>query len=88
VNAGALGILLVLGIPFLIFAIAVVAIIGHFCVERLKVLMGRPSRRSKKQQAEEASMIQTMYRRLSKMEQRIEALETILMEQEREGGDK
>jgi len=44
---------------------------------------GGISRDEQKLQAEEAGMIQEIYRGLAKMEERIEVLETILLERER-----
>ena len=44
-------------------------------------LEGSP-RRSKKKDAEETKIIQEVYQGLNKMEKRIDALETILLEQE------
>ncbi len=44
---------------------------------------GGLSRKDKQAQAEEARMIQDIYRGLAKMEERVEALETILIERKR-----
>jgi len=44
---------------------------------------GGLSQKEKQAQAEEAKMIQDIYHGLSKMEERIEALETILIERQR-----
>jgi phage shock protein B len=41
------------------------------------------SRHSRQQEADEAKMIQDMYRGLSEMEKRIDALETILLDRQR-----
>lgn len=44
---------------------------------------GGLSQKEKQTQAEEAKMIQDIYRGLSRMEERVEALETILIERQR-----
>ncbi|MFW6114878.1 MAG: phage-shock protein [Thermodesulfobacteriota bacterium] len=64
-------------------AILALAIIGSTIVMIVKVLKGGFSPRSRKFEAEETRMIQEMYQGLSRMEQRVEALETILLDRER-----
>jgi TolA-binding protein len=59
------------------------AIVGSTILMAIKTLKGGFSRKSQDVQAEEARMIQEMYRGLSDMEKRVEALETIILEQER-----
>jgi hypothetical protein len=59
------------------------AIIGSTVLMAIKILKGGVSRRGQKSQAEEARMIQEIYQGLSQMEQRIEALETLILEGER-----
>jgi phage shock protein B len=49
----------------------------------IKILKGGLSRKGQRFQAEEARMIQEMYRGLSRMEERVEALETIILDRER-----
>jgi phage shock protein B len=64
-------------------AILALAIIGSTIVMIVKVLKGGFSPRSQRFEAEEAKMIQEMYQGLSRMEQRVEALETIILDRER-----
>ena len=70
----------------MVFGIPLAAILGSFLIEALKVLKGGRSRRSKDEVAEETRMIQVIYHQLAKMEDRIEALETLLVDRERKGG--
>ena len=71
----------------MIFAIPLVAVIGGLLLAALKILRGGGAGGSAGNQEEEAKMIQAIYHDLSRMEGRIEALETLLMERERGGGD-
>jgi len=64
-------------------AILALAIIGSTIVMIVKVLKGGLSPKNQRFQAEEAKMIQEMYQGLSRMEQRVEALETIILDRER-----
>ncbi|HIJ73400.1 MAG TPA: phage-shock protein [Candidatus Hydrogenedentes bacterium] len=65
----------------LIFGLPVVAVLGHYFVETMKVVRGDAAKKkSKELDAEETELIQQIYKGLQRMEQRIEALETILME--------
>ncbi len=59
------------------------AIIGSTILMAIKILKGGLSRKGQKFQAEEARMIQEMYRGLSRMEERVGALETIILDRER-----
>lgn len=59
------------------------AIIASTALIAIKILKGSLSRKDRVAQNEEARMIQEMYRGLSRMEERVEALETILLEEER-----
>ncbi len=56
------------------------AIIGGTIVLSIRILKGGASRRD---QAEDARIIQEIYQGLSRMEKRVEALEAILMDQEK-----
>ena len=51
----------------------------------IKILKGGISRSGQRSQAEEARMIQEIYRGLSRMEERVEALETIILDRTRKG---
>ena len=57
-------------------------VIGGTIVISIKLLKGGTSR---KDQAEDSKIIQEIYKGLSRMEERVEALETILLDREKEG---
>jgi phage shock protein B len=59
------------------------AIVGSTILMAIKILKGGFSRKGREVQAEEARMIQEMYQGLSQMEKRVDALETILLDQQR-----
>jgi phage shock protein B len=61
------------------------AIIGSTILMGVRIVKGGVSRKAQAYQADETRMIQEIYQGLSKMEQRIEALETILLDRERKG---
>jgi phage shock protein B len=52
----------------------------------IKILKGGLSRTDQKAQAEETKMVQEIYEGLSRMEQRVESLETIILD--RKGKDR
>ena len=56
------------------------AIIGGTILLSIKLLKGRTSR---KDQADDSKIIQEIYQGLSHMEERVEALETILLDREK-----
>ena len=56
------------------------AIIGSTILMAIKILKGGFSRKDQQVQADEAKIIQEIYQGLSKMEQRVEALETIILD--------
>jgi len=64
--------------------ILALAIIGSTIIMAIKVLKGGLSRGGQKVEAEEARMIQEIYQGLSRMEERVEALETIILDTKRE----
>ncbi len=78
-DAGVLAVLLIFGTPF-------VAVIGGLLIVALKILRGSSSRQSRQLQAEETKLIQELYQGLSRIEERVEALETILFDQDRKEG--
>jgi phage shock protein B len=65
--------------------VIMLALIPGTILLAIKLFRGGFSRTDQHQQAEEAKMIQQIYQGLSRMEERIEALETILLDREREG---
>ena len=80
-DIGTLTVLLVFGIPL-------AAIIGSFLIQALRVIKGEPGRRGRASFDEESRMIQAIYQQLSQMEDRIEALETLLLDRERKEGER
>lgn len=69
--------------PFFLFWV----IIPTLCViVVIKLLRERRRPENEPQAVDEARMIQEMYRSLSRMEERIEVLESLLMEKERKDG--
>ena len=63
--------------------ILALAVIGGTILMGIKIIKGGFSRQSQQSQAEEARMIQEIYQGLSRMEERVEALETIILERTR-----
>ena len=61
------------------------AVIGSTILMGLKILRGGVSQRGQKSQSDEAKIIQEIYQGLARMEDRVESLETILLERERSG---
>jgi phage shock protein B len=61
------------------------AIIGSTILMGIRIVKGGVSHKGQAYQADETRMIQELYQGLSKMEERVDALETILLDQERKG---
>ena len=70
----------------LVFAILLAAVVGGILLVIVKVLKGGGSGRSKERDEEDARLVPEMCQGLEKMEKRVEALETILLD--REGKDR
>ena len=72
-------------VPISVFAmiVLVVAVICSTILMALKILKGGTSPKSQKEHTDEARMIQEIYQGLARMEERVESLETILLERER-----
>ena len=65
-------------------SILALAIIGSTILMAIKILKGGLwSQKGRKLQTDEARMIQEIYQGLSRMEGRVEALETIILDRER-----
>ncbi|MEJ2726721.1 MAG: phage-shock protein [Deltaproteobacteria bacterium] len=64
-------------------SVLALAIVGSTILMAVKILKGGVSREERKKQSEEARIIQEVYQGLSKMEQRVEALETIILDRDR-----
>ncbi|NLD35737.1 MAG: phage-shock protein [Desulfatiglans sp.] len=75
---GALEAVVVLGIVLIFFVV-----ICSTIVIMVKMLKGGASSKGQKANGDEARMIQEIYQGLARMEERVESLETILMERER-----
>ena len=61
-------------------SVLALAIVGSTILMAIKILKGGVSRKGRQSQAEEARLIQEIYQGLSRMESRIEALETIILD--------
>jgi len=59
------------------------SIIGGTIIFAMKIIKGSGSGRGRKSQSEEAMMIQEIYSGLSQMEERVDSLETLLLNRER-----
>lgn len=64
-------------------SVLALAIIGITVLMAIKIIKGGFSRKGQKFQAEETKMIQEIYQGLSRMEERVEALETIILDRDR-----
>ena len=72
---------LVFGAPLL-----ALAIIGGTILLAIKIVKGGVSAKGQNHQAQEAKVIQEIYQGLSRMEERVEALETILLDRQKKEG--
>ncbi|MFC1737273.1 phage-shock protein [Candidatus Hydrogenedentota bacterium] len=84
---GVFELLTVLGIVFLVI-VAPFLVIGGAIIMALRILSGGSSRRSGNEAAGEARMIQEIHAGLTRMEERIESLETIVIDQDKKEGEK
>jgi len=64
-------------------SILVLTIIGSTILIAIKIIKGGISHAGQKSQSEEARMIQEIYKSLSPMEERVEALETLILDHDR-----
>jgi phage shock protein B len=78
-NNGTLAILLIFGTPL-------VAIVGFVCIKALKILKETAPGQSQHISTEETKLMQELYQGLVRMEERVEALETLLLDRERKEG--
>lgn len=72
----------------LIFGPFFVAVVGGVFIKALRIWKGISPEQSQQLRAEEARLMQEIYQGLSRMQERVEALETILLGRERKAGDK
>lgn len=75
-SKGTLAVLLIFSIPLLVIA-------GAFFIKALKILKGIAPEQSQQLQEEETKLIQELHRGLVKMEERVEILETLLLDRQR-----
>jgi hypothetical protein len=64
-------------------SVLALSIIGSTILIGMKIIRGGFSRKGQRLQSEEAKMIQEIHKGLTRMEERVEALETIILEGER-----
>ena len=80
-NTGSLALLLIFGPAF-------AAVVGGIFLKALKIWKGVSPEQSQQLRAEETKLIQELYQGFSRLEERVEALETILLERRKKAGDK
>ncbi|GAB4264640.1 MAG: hypothetical protein Kow0092_16430 [Deferrisomatales bacterium] len=66
------------------FGLPALALTGFFVLQALRILKGDPAGGRERARAEEARLMQELHEGLLRMEQRIEALETIVFDAPRE----
>lgn len=66
--------------------IPLVAVTGGILIAVLKIIKGGGSPRNLRETSDETQLIQDVYHGLLKMEERVEALETLLLDREKKGG--
>ena len=67
----------------LILSLPLVVVIGFFLIWALKLVTGKTGSERESDEAEETKLVQELYQGFSRMEKRIEALETILLDSEK-----
>ncbi len=70
------------------FALAVVVIVFGFALLKAKIQIGGSLRQGGQLQANETRLIQEIHQGLTRMEERVEALETILLDRDEKEGRK
>jgi len=74
-------------VAILALCIPLAAVVGGIFLAALKILKGDSRRKSNGADADEARMMQDIYHGLLKMEERVESLETLLMDRQRKGNN-
>ena len=64
-------------------SILILAILGSTILMAIKIIKGGVSRKGQNLQTDEAKKIQEIYQGLSRMTERVEALETIILDRDR-----
>ena len=77
----------IVGFLFIAPLIALAIVCGAILLA-VKMIKGGGSQKEQKQEVEEARTIQEIYQGLSRMEERVEALETILLDRAKEDREK
>ena len=77
---------MIMGIVFMVL-IVLPTIIGGMILIALKILKGNKTKVSSATSVDETKMIQEIYHSLSRMEERVNTLETILLEKEGKSGE-
>jgi phage shock protein B len=72
-HPGSLAVMLLFGFPIIVVA-------GFFIIWALKIVKGDATEKNERLKAEETRLIQELHQGLSRMEKRVEALETILLD--------
>jgi phage shock protein B len=75
-----------MGVAELAVIAFMLAVMGVIFLAALAILKGGARRPDRELQAEETRLIQDIYHGLLKMEERVEALETLLLERDRKSG--
>jgi phage shock protein B len=70
----------------LIFGPLFVAVVGGVFIKALRIWKGISPEQSQQLRAEEAKLMQELYQGLSQMEERVQALETLLLDRQRKEG--
>ena len=73
----------IVALVFVAPVVALAVICGTILVA-IRIIKGGAARGGQKQEADEAKMIQEIYQGLSRMEERVEALETIMFDRAKE----
>ena len=73
-------------IVLIVFAgsVLILAVIGSTILMGLKIIKGGATPKGQKTQRDEARIIQEIYQGLARMEERVEALETLIIDREKE----
>ena len=64
-------------------AVLILAIIGGTILMAIKIIKGGVSGKGQQHMADEARMVQEIYQGISELEERVESLETILLDREK-----
>jgi len=74
-------------VPIIALMIPLAAVIGPILLVALWIVKGGTRRSDRELHAEETRLIQDIYHGLLKMEERVEALETLILERDHKSGE-